>query len=429
MVNFYRRFLPGIARTLQPLTDALKDAPKMLEWPPAAAFGAAKAALAAAVPLAHPALNAVLSLATDASDTHVGGVLQPTADRREMAAAGVLLQEVVGGGQQVLHLRQGARGRFQRGQTFQILTGGATVPPTDRPQAARHIPVPHNAVVVDPPAAATLLHRRINSRHQTHTRPGERGSGRLEPPAFSNRAAAAAEPTALSRSHRRGPARRGAGGSGSAHPGCHRRCTAGPLFGDGRCAAGLPGVAEMMNSSTLQITTQTVGDTTLLGDVSTGVFRPLVPIQHREAVFQSLHSIHHPGVRVTRCLIAARFCWPQMAKAITQMARACLQCQRGKVHRHVHLKPTEIPVPHRRFAHLHVDLVGPLPPSRGHTYLFTIIDRTSPPSPPPTAPGPSSPAGYHASEYQPPSLQTEGPNSLPLFGRACAACSTSSTRP
>ena len=78
MVNFYRRFLPGIARTLQPLTDALKGAPKTLEWPPAAtaAFVAAKAALAAAVPLAHPAPNAVLSLATDASDTHVGGVLQ-----------------------------------------------------------------------------------------------------------------------------------------------------------------------------------------------------------------------------------------------------------------------------------------------------------------------------------------------------------------
>ncbi len=78
MVNFYRRFLPGIARTLQPLTDALKGAPKTLEWPPAATAGfrAAKAALAAAVPLVHPAPNAVLSLATDASDTHVGGVLQ-----------------------------------------------------------------------------------------------------------------------------------------------------------------------------------------------------------------------------------------------------------------------------------------------------------------------------------------------------------------
>jgi hypothetical protein len=53
----------------------------------------------------------------------------------------------------------------------------------------------------------------------------------------------------------------------------------------------------------------------------------------------------------------------------------------------------------------------------------------SPPSPPPTAPGPSSPGGCPASEYQPPSLQTEGPNSRPPFGRACAACSTSSTHP
>ncbi len=76
LVNFYRRFLPGIARTLQPLTDALRGAPKTLEWPTAAAFGVAKAALATAVPLAHPAPNAVLSLATDASDTHVGGVPQ-----------------------------------------------------------------------------------------------------------------------------------------------------------------------------------------------------------------------------------------------------------------------------------------------------------------------------------------------------------------
>jgi hypothetical protein len=32
--------------------------------------------MAAAVPLAHQASNAVLSLATDASDTHVGSVLQ-----------------------------------------------------------------------------------------------------------------------------------------------------------------------------------------------------------------------------------------------------------------------------------------------------------------------------------------------------------------
>ncbi len=35
-----------------------------------------KCLLAAAVPLHHPAPNAELSLATDASDTHIGGVMQ-----------------------------------------------------------------------------------------------------------------------------------------------------------------------------------------------------------------------------------------------------------------------------------------------------------------------------------------------------------------
>ena len=52
-------------------------------------------------------------------------------------------------------------------------------------------------------------------------------------------------------------------------------------------------------------------------------------------------------------------------------------CQRGKTHHHVHLQPEHIPVPHRRFAHLHVDLVGPLPHSAGMTYMFTMVDRTT----------------------------------------------------
>ena len=31
--------------------------------------------------------------------------------------------------------------------------------------------------------------------------------------------------------------------------------------------------------------------------------------------------------------------------------------------------------PDRRFGSVHVDLVGPLPESNGHSYLFTIVDR------------------------------------------------------
>jgi hypothetical protein len=80
MVNFYRRFLPNCAQVLKPLTDLLKGGggAKTLQWTSAnqKAFQQAKHLLAAAVPLQHPAPNAELSLATDASDTHIGGVMQ-----------------------------------------------------------------------------------------------------------------------------------------------------------------------------------------------------------------------------------------------------------------------------------------------------------------------------------------------------------------
>jgi hypothetical protein len=63
---------------LKPLTDLLKGGAKTLEWTVSAqeAFQNAKRLLVAAVPLQHPAPNAELSLATDASDTHIGGVMQ-----------------------------------------------------------------------------------------------------------------------------------------------------------------------------------------------------------------------------------------------------------------------------------------------------------------------------------------------------------------
>jgi hypothetical protein len=78
MVNFYHRFLPKCAQILKPLTDLLKGGAKTLERTASAqeSFQTAKHLLAAAVPLQHPAPIAELSLATDASDTHIGGVMQ-----------------------------------------------------------------------------------------------------------------------------------------------------------------------------------------------------------------------------------------------------------------------------------------------------------------------------------------------------------------
>ncbi len=48
-----------------------------------------------------------------------------------------------------------------------------------------------------------------------------------------------------------------------------------------------------------------------------------------------------------------------------------------KIHRHTRLVPLPIPIQHRHFSHLHVDLVGPLQYSNSFNYIFTIIDRTS----------------------------------------------------
>ncbi len=61
---------------------------------------------------------------------------------------------------------------------------------------------------------------------------------------------------------------------------------------------------------------------------------------------------------------------------VNRWCRECQACNRGKVSSKKKSSPTPIAVPTRRFSHVHVDLVGPLPPSAtGHTYLFTMIDR------------------------------------------------------
>jgi hypothetical protein len=59
------------------------------------------------------------------------------------------------------------------------------------------------------------------------------------------------------------------------------------------------------------------------------------------------------------------------------LARTCLRCQQFKAHRHARLLPQHITIPQRWFAHLHIDLVGPLCYSNNCNYVFTVINRTS----------------------------------------------------
>ena len=76
-------------------------------------------------------------------------------------------------------------------------------------------------------------------------------------------------------------------------------------------------------------------------------------------------------------MISAKFVWPHIKEQIGTWAKTCIPCQTAKTIRHSKTTPAHIPIPDRKFDHIHVDIVGPLPPSQGFQYLFTVVDRTT----------------------------------------------------
>ena len=57
--------------------------------------------------------------------------------------------------------------------------------------------------------------------------------------------------------------------------------------------------------------------------------------------------------------------------------RPCLQCKKSKVSSHIHSSVPVIPVPTRRFSHVHINIMGSVLSSQGYSYLLTMIHRTS----------------------------------------------------
>ncbi|VDP09765.1 unnamed protein product [Schistosoma margrebowiei] len=104
---------------------------------------------------------------------------------------------------------------------------------------------------------------------------------------------------------------------------------------------------------------------TILYDTSTGLPRPIVRSAYRRLVFDALHGLSHPGVAATLRLIAASYVWRSMNEDVRMWVKQCLQSQRSKVHRHVAAHIGTFATPDARFDHVHLDIVGPLPPSHG----------------------------------------------------------------
>lgn len=113
----------------------------------------------------------------------------------------------------------------------------------------------------------------------------------------------------------------------------------------------------------------------LICDTSTGTPRPFVPVNFRRTVFDHLHSLSHPGIKATQKLVTSNYIWSSMNKDVREWTRQCLSCQRAKIHRHTVTPLATFATPDARFDHIHIDLVGPLPPSNSYKYILTCIDR------------------------------------------------------
>ncbi|GFX07235.1 hypothetical protein TNCV_2972121 [Trichonephila clavipes] len=117
--------------------------------------------------------------------------------------------------------------------------------------------------------------------------------------------------------------------------------------------------------------------TEIMCDLSTGTARPYIPKQHHQDVFSAMHNLSHPGIRGSVHLMKQSFVWPSISSDVAKWARHCLACQKSQIHRHTRSPLSSFQEPSQRFDHVHLDLIGPLPPSNGYTYCLTILDRFS----------------------------------------------------
>ena len=352
MINFYRRFIPGCAETLQPLNKMLlpgKNSKKKLKWSveAVAAFLKIKQKLSNATLLTFPTPNAETAIFVDASVSGCGAVLQQRAEKSDawkplswyshsfsltQSRYSTFDRELLAIYLAIKHFRY-----FIEGRTFTVFTD--------------HAP----------------LCKAIFSRSQNSSPPQQRHLDFIAQ--FTSDL-------------------RYVEGEKNVVADCLSRITA-SVFEEHEAINVLEMAAAQQhdpiidhiqtskNSLKLEYKPLPNQGVSILGDMSTGKFRPLVPEAFRRKVFDSFHSLSHPGIKGTQKLISRRYTWPGIKADVKQWCLPCLACQQSKVQRHT-MSPLQAFVPpSQKFQHIHIDIVGPLPTSCDHKYLLTIVDRFS----------------------------------------------------
>ena len=339
-VNFYHRFIRNCSSLIQPLTDLLggsnvpKNRPLVLSDSAVHAFRTAKAALADASLLFHPVPNAPLQLMVDGSDVGVGGVLQQLIEstwkplsfflkrlRPAETKYSTFGRELLATYLSVKHFRH-----LLEGRPFAILTHHRALVSAIGSQSNNY-------------SAHEIRHLAFVAEFTTDIQ-HVAGTDNVVADAFSRGSindVAQSSPVDFT-----------------------------ALATDQETDVELQ---QLRSSSTtalqLQLITVPGSPVSLWCDVSTGTSRPYMTPAFGQSVFESVHHLAHPGARATHKLIANRFVWSGMGKDITALVRNCVQCQGVKIQRHTRSPVGSFVPTSGRFERVHIDLIGPLPTSRG----------------------------------------------------------------
>ena len=357
-VNFYHRFIPECASIQAPLNDMLKGVPFSGQKATAPlnysakqlrAFEALKSALDEASILVHPLLDAPICIVADASDTAVGAALQqwdglawqPLAFFSRRLQPRETRWSTFG---RELYAVYAAIGHFRHrveGREFQVWSD--------------HMPLVHALqaeTVSDKHLPREIRHMTFVSEftHDVHHIPGQ-DNGMADCLSRIETIQLDCLPDT---------------------PGLSKTDLALAQSRDDQLRS-----LQASGSSALkfrQVETST-DQPPLIVETSTGRDRLYMPVEYRRHAFERLHNLSHPGQRASVRLVSERFVWHGMRAEVSRWAKECGQCQQNKVSRHTKSELGVFAPPDGRFSHVHVDVVGPLPASRGATYLLTCVDR------------------------------------------------------
>lgn len=124
-------------------------------------------------------------------------------------------------------------------------------------------------------------------------------------------------------------------------------------------------------------------------------FTALCTAPVRKTAFASIYNFAHPDLKATVRMVSEKLVWPNVKKESAIMAKTCSTCRRVKVFRHVSVPLDKFKTPNAYFQHVHIDLLGHLPVSRGYSYddQWLSLLRTSPKK---NSPALSTAGGSHA---------------------------------